>query len=437
MNKHSIPRKKLLMVLYQFPPCSDVGAFRPIRFIKHLGTLGWHPVVLAPSNGVHNAYDPGLEREILDYCTIYRAPLLPRFAFGERAAYVKRGWPRLLWRIWNRVALPDGAVSWLPAAVDMGVHIVKKECISLILASGQPFSTFIIANSIKKRTNTKLIVEYRDPWTLNPFHKGSKVRLMAERCIEKRILAHADAAVFLTQESALLHQNAYGHVLNENKCCTITNSFERNDIDGQSDISTKEFLLVHAGNLYGNRDPEVFLKGLSMAVIRNPELRRKTRVLFYGIFDSVKINRVIQDLKLNNVIELHPRIPQNELLPIMRKSHLLIIINSYGPGHHVFIPAKFFDYLKMGRPILCLTEDGALKRAMVETGAGIVADPKNPNQVASALQKMFERTFIRVDPFHTDRNRLMQYESRYTTAKLATLCDRLINGQRDILNQES
>lgn len=432
MKKHPITGKKLLMVLYQFPPCSDVGAFRPIRFIKHLHEFGWHPVVLAPSNGMYNAYDLGLEKEVLDYCTIYRAPLSPRFVFDARAVSAKRGWRRLLWRIWNRVALPDGAVSWVPAAVEMGAQIVKKEFISVILASGQPFSTFIIGKNIKKRTNTKLIVEYRDPWTLNPFYKGAKVRLFAEQQLEKKILPQADAAVFLTQASFSLHLEVYSRFLKSDKCHTITNSFEKIDKDDQADLSPNEFILVHAGNLYGNRDPEVFLKGLSLAATRNPELKQKTRVLFFGIFDGGKFNRLMRDLDLNNMIELHSRIPQNDLLPILRKAHVLLLINSYGPRHHVFIPAKFFDYLKMGRPILCLTEDGALKSAMVETDAGIVADPQNPNQVESALQKLFERAFVRGEPFHPDSNRLTPYESRHTTEKLARLCDRLIDGQRDM-----
>lgn len=426
MARNKTAVKKMLMVLYQFPPCSDVGAFRPIKFIRHLAEFGWYPIILAPSNGIFNAYDPLLETEIADRCKIYRAPLHPKSIFRRGTAIAKEIPRQRLWRFWNRVLLPDGAVSWIPAAVAMGRRIVKNEDISLVLASGQPFSTFIIGNFIRKRTQIKLLLDYRDPWTLNPFYKGSGARLLMERRLEKNILERADAAVFLTEESTRLHQEAFGRLLPAAKCHTITNSFEWAGEDEHAHKSVDHFMIVHAGNLYGNRNPKIFLEGLSLAASRNRELRQRTRCLFYGIYNSNEFRRQVRELGLDGLIRLRSRIPQRELLPILRKANVLLLINSHGPGHHVFIPAKFFDYLQIGTPILCLTEDGSLKKAMKETSAGVVVDPRDPEKVCTSLESLFLRIFVKNEPFHVNKKQVMVYESRQTTKKLAGLCNVMV-----------
>ncbi|MEW6380235.1 MAG: hypothetical protein AB1611_11605 [bacterium] len=430
--------KKLLMVLYQFPPCNDVGSYRPVKFIKNLETFGWYPIVLTPRNGVYFSYDSKAENAVRKKCTVYRSSFLLPFNFLRELPMEKsQKLHKLLWRVWNRIALPDGAASWIPSATLEGLRLVEKEGVEVVFASGQPFSTFIIACLIKRLSQNrdlKLILDYRDPWILNPFYKGSKIRRECERRLEEAVLRQADAVVAVSDEALDFQYHGFKNSIGRDKLHVITNSFEGNSLKHQADIQTdtqadtqrEKFVIVHAGNFYGTRNPEIFLKGLSLAATRNKNFAHRVKVYFYGNYDHQGVQKIIHELQITSLVNLCPRIPQNELVQRLLEADLLLLINSYGPGHDIFIPAKFFDYLKIRKPILCLAEDGALKRAVQKTHAGTTVDPRDHNQAARTLEELYNRISVQKIPYTLSEDNIREYESYFTTGKLAALCDRLL-----------
>jgi glycosyltransferase involved in cell wall biosynthesis len=421
------PLKSVLFILYQFPPSNDVGAQRPMRFIRHLGRWGWHSVVLAPANGVYHSYDTQSASAVADCCTVVRAPMFfpaPRTGGPERPA--AGAMSRWLWRAWNRAALPDGAAAWLPGAVGFGVEIVRRCNASLLLASGQPFSTFLIARAIKRRTGKKLVLDYRDPWTLNPFYKGSNLRRHLERRIERAVLRSADAAVFTTDEARLNQMAHFRRPRRHFESVTITNSFEPDDSIRRERIPTDDFVVIHAGNLYGSRNPKVLFAGVAAAAAQDHQFARLARFKFFGVFDADRYRRLSAALGIEKLVEFAPRIPRSELELHYRRASVLLLINSYGKGHHVFIPSKFFDYLKTGLPIFCLADDGALKSAVRNTDSGVVVDPRDPQQTARELLRLFERVQSKKTPPGGNVRSADVYEAAHTTRQLADLFDRLM-----------
>ena len=373
------------MILYKFPPSNDVGAFRPIKFINHLNKFGWQPIVLAPSNGIYFSYDLDLENSIDNKCDIVRVPMFFPFRKSSRLKSSKfQTMKYFLWRIWNRLALPDGVISWLFSAIPAGIKIARMKNIDIIFASGQPFSSFIIASVISKICGKGLILDYRDTWTLNPFYKGSPYRRKFEQQLEKYVLRSASAAIFTSDEYRKHQTESFGILNSRCKYYTITNSFEGAKAEMTNFQPQNDFIVIHAGNLYGSpdpdvisRDPRVFFRGLSIAATLNKKFAATAKFRFYGVFNSKKLDKICRDLKVNSMVSFKARIPQAQLLPAMCQASVLLLINFCGPGDHVFIPAKFFDYLKAGRPILCLSESGALAQIISETESGVVVDPKN------------------------------------------------------------
>ena len=218
------------MILYKFPPSNDVGAFRPIKFIKHLNHFGWHPIILAPSNGIYISYDFALEKSIEDKCMIYRVPMF--FPFKESDALKPsktKPLKNLVWRIWNRLAIPDGTIAWLVPAIWAGIKIAQKNNVDLIFVSGPPFSTFIGASYIKRKIKKKLIVDFRDSWAFNPWERISLIRCWFEKQFEKFVLRSADAVIFATDELGLFEIEGLKISQTDHNFYTITNCFERTE----------------------------------------------------------------------------------------------------------------------------------------------------------------------------------------------------------------
>jgi hypothetical protein len=428
--------KKILMILYKFPPSNDVGAFRPIKFINHLNKFGWNPIVLAPSNGVYFSNDPDLENSIENKCKIFRVPMFFPFKKLDLLKPTKfQAVKHLLWRIWNRLALPDGVIAWIFSAIPAGIEIARMKNIDIIFASGQPFSSFIIASVISRITGKRLILDYRDTWTLNPFYKGSLYRSDFERQLEKYVLRSASAAIFTSDEYRKHQTESFGILNSRCEYYTITNSFEGTTAEINNFQPQNDFIVIHAGNLYGSpdpevisRDPKVFFLGLSIAASLNKKFAATSKFIFYGVFNSKKLEKICSVLGISSMVSFKARIPQSQLLPAMRQASVLLLINFCGPGHHVFIPAKFFDYLKVGRPILCLSESGALTQIINKTDSGVVVDPKNPVKVARELLHLYDQIHLRKTPFFVDQKKIVEYESYQTTKYLADICDKVISG---------
>jgi len=59
MTNHDERRpRRVLMVLYLFPPLGGVGMSRNLRNTQYLPRSGWQPVVLTPTNPAYLIRDP-------------------------------------------------------------------------------------------------------------------------------------------------------------------------------------------------------------------------------------------------------------------------------------------------------------------------------------------------------------------------------------------
>src|SRR6266704_3443371 len=52
--------RSVIMIAYAFPPEGNAGVYRPLRFVRHLPTVGWDPRVIALDTHYYERCDPGL-----------------------------------------------------------------------------------------------------------------------------------------------------------------------------------------------------------------------------------------------------------------------------------------------------------------------------------------------------------------------------------------
>src|SRR5262245_57512386 len=83
------PAKRALVLAYLFPPHSDGGVPRTVKFVKYLRELGWNCTVIAPHWDVHQAQDFGFGTELPADTQIIRAGI--------------GGADRWLWKVLHKV----------------------------------------------------------------------------------------------------------------------------------------------------------------------------------------------------------------------------------------------------------------------------------------------------------------------------------------------
>jgi glycosyltransferase involved in cell wall biosynthesis len=106
----------------------------------------------------------------------------------------------------------------------------------------------------------------------------------------------------------------------------------------------------------------------------NPDIERAAHNSAGELFDD-------------KVIEILPRIPRDQAQSEMRKADVLLIIQGQ---HPTAIPAKFFEYLLTGKPILALVGPGALHDIVLQTKSGCVANPSDQREIEVAIQKVLQ-----------------------------------------------
>jgi glycosyltransferase involved in cell wall biosynthesis len=85
--------------------------------------------------------------------------------------------------------------------------------------------------------------------------------------------------------------------------------------------------------------------------------------------------------------------------------------------HTNAIPAKFYEYLLTGKPVLTVVQDGALKDICLDTGCGIVVDPASePVAMARAIEEVLNRKPRSVEEI---ARVAASYNFKNLTAKLA------------------
>ena len=297
---------------------------------------------------------------------------------------------------------PDKYIGWLPNAVRESVRLIKEEKIEAIFTTAPPHSLFLMALLVKKITKVKLILDYRDPWALSRWDRGNSIKSVLERWLEQSAIKAADLCLFVTPKLQAEYSKAYAQY-DPNKFKVFSNGYDPDDFKHiiKSDFSApdKDYIyFVHLGTLYKKRDPSNLFKAIAELInegVLNPQqvvfefigtVARELR----GIYDLVK------ELKLQEVVRFSPPVPFKDSLQTMYKADGLLLIQ---PGTDLQIPAKLFEYMVTGKPILAIAEpDSATEQAILQGRLGVFAPADNIEKIKTSMVKYLELINNKIEP---------------------------------------
>jgi glycosyltransferase involved in cell wall biosynthesis len=162
-------------------------------------------------------------------------------------------------------------------------------------------------------------------------------------------------------------------------------------------LSEDKVTLVFNGYLGNYYDAIPLLQAIS----RLPdELKSKVVVLLVGGFTDAsyarKFVRVAKELRLSrNIKVLQPIQDARELAEVLSVANAGIITFVSSELYDLAIPAKFYEYVACGLPVIALVRRGSeLWRLIEEWGVGFACEPHDLDCITRALEKIFDESIM-------------------------------------------
>ena len=409
--------KKVLVIAYHYPPVGGGGVFRTLKFTKYLPQFGFRPYVLTVKNSMYTPKDPTLVKEIPP-----EARIIATFSFEHRLLRASRllnldpGW----------FFIPDVNVGWLPFSIRAGTKIIRQENIDVIYVTAPIWTSLLIGYFLKKKTKKPLVVDFRDPWTINPYHKpATKLHAKIENCLERKVLTSADYVITVSHpyKNRLITKYPFLKTRSE----VIMNGFDPDDFKNLERKPLQEKLkIVHTGSLYGLRSPKPFLFALHKLVQEKPVLRKLIEVQFVGNYGR-EAPMIVNKFGLNDMVQCIRYLPHDKCLGLMVNSHiLLLIVATEGIETSGIVTGKLFEYLFSGRPILALAPKESIAGNIVQSAkAGIVAS-SNEEAIKKAILEFYEKWEKGELVSTTEMAEINKYNRRVLTRRLVEIFEKVM-----------
>ncbi|MEX2639494.1 MAG: glycosyltransferase [Balneolales bacterium] len=427
--------KRVLLFAPYFPPRRRVGSYRAFKFAIHLRKFGWDPLVvhLREKNERLSEREKEFLREVpciplstpLDLTASSSGSYAPgkdqpgttrKFMFSD---YFDRAFPVDTW--WPVFSYHHKTLQ----------RIVREFKPDVLWSTADPWSVHLAAMKIARNHNIPWIADFRDPWTLCPVRSRGRMpwaRAMDKRA-EKSILENADHVTFTAENTAKRYLQHYTALTTP--VSTIYNSFD--DVffkplqpNKPADAEDEgKFRIMFYGR-FRALSPAGPAVGLMEAVKKmDPDVYKTVTLQSSGSLPAADVIRADR-AGVYGAFETIPAEPYENTLNCLGQADMLLL--STEPGRDEIIPAKFWDYLAAGKPILSFSQnpeiDEILRRtntgrqfALTETGeaAALVVRCHNAWRQGKSL------------PFsdNAGHSRIQRYSSRCTTAQLAGLFDQL------------
>ncbi|MCC2955040.1 glycosyltransferase [Massilia sp. IC2-477] len=372
----------VLMVAFHFPPQrGSSGIQRTVSFARYLPELGWRPLVLSAHPRAYA--DAG--------GAPYDGPAQVTRAFAldsARHLAIKGRYTRML-------ALPDRWIGWLPGAVRAGLRLVRRERPAVIWSTYPIATAHLIGLVLHRLTGLPWVADLRDPmidasWPQDPWMRR------AAAWVERRTLRHCARAVCATSGMVRSYRQRYPELPPE-RFCLIENGYDEAeftaataDVPRPVAAPDRPFVLLHSGIVYpSERDPGPLfaaLAGLARAGVLDPA---RFRLRLRAPVHDALLKELAREHGIDALVEIAPPLPYRAALAEMLAADGLLVLQAANCNNQV--PAKLYEYLRAGRPLLALTDPAGDTAALVRAaGIDTMAPLDDREAIAQALTRLLE-----------------------------------------------
>jgi len=405
------------MIAYHYPPVQgSSGVHRTLKFSRHLPAAGWEPIVLTVRDSAYPSRSRDLLQEIPPGIVVRRTACLDA---GRHLAIRGR------YAMWT--ALPDRWASWFLSGAVAGLRLIRRHRPQALWSTYPIATAHVIGWFLARVSGLPWIADFRDPMCQDDYPTDRR-QWRAFQWVERRAVRASAAATF-TAPSALRTYAARYPGEPAERMWMLDNGFDEEDFAGIAAVPAPtrpaRLTLVHSGTLYpSERDPTRLFEALG-------QLRRDGRIAP----DSFRLvlratghdeiyGRMLDQAGIADIVELAPPIDHRAAIAEMVAADGLLLLQASNCDHQ--IPAKIYEYLRAGRPIVALTtRSGDTGATLLDHGIEPVAPLDDLAGIRSGLVTALARIRAGTAPI-PDPLAVARCSRQAQTERLARLLDRVI-----------
>jgi glycosyltransferase involved in cell wall biosynthesis len=412
-----------LFVAFHYPPeASSSGVLRTLKYTRYLPDHGWRVTVLTLRTDAYETTDPVLAAQIPESVRVVRS----RYVDVKRHLAFRGLHSALL-------AIPDRWIGWWPWAVAAGRRILREDPVDLVYSTSPHPTAHLIAGALARMRSLPWVADFRDPWFEDPPEPGTPALAhWAARRLEGAVVHRANRVIAST---ARLRDTLAARWAAEpaEKFASISNGYDDADFSGLASAPPRgreqPMLLLHAGSINPLfRDPRPLLEAIRDAADMGLLDTSRIRLRFLGggpFGDSPEMQRLVAGTRLASRVEFHPRVLYDAALSELRAADVVVLLQASTDTLDL-VPAKLFEYLGAGRPVLALVYPGATGEVLQETGGGWAVDPRDRAALREAVMTVYRAWCAgTLDQVRAAPERLARFSRRHLAAQLAGQFDSL------------
>ncbi len=219
------------------------------------------------------------------------------------------------------------------------------------------------------------------------------------------------------------------------KVHVLSNGYDEEDFERVEShrFENGKFNIVYTGSFLPGYSPDHFFEGMKQVCSKNPNFEADVKFHLAGTMEPHMESLVldqIQEKGLASLVHYHGYLPHRKCVNLTLKADLLLLILWAGRGSENCIPAKCYEYLRAGKPILALIPRRSECASLIKKyGRGLFAAPDQLPEITQALENAYRVWREKESASEYGENLGFRvYDRVFLTQRLAGLFDRLLDG---------
>lgn len=358
-------RPHVLLLGMQFPPARGSGVYRIRSWANHFARRGFDVTVLAADRDywVERAgvIDPELERTIDPRIRI-RHVRVPREHLRQNLntmSWAHANFPRAWIRshdIARRRIFPEIYASIIPLFLAHASAVHARHRVDLVFATGNPYAQYGAAHHLGRLLRRPYVVDYHDPWTLNPLTEDDAFPPHHPAFSwERRIIENAALTVTVNEPLGQWYRERYPKAADRVR--VVENGLAEEvvaDVEFARRPAGEPLRFGYVGTVRGDLPIEEFLDGWALA--RKEPALHEASMDFYGYLGFFTHTEGPIRARLESGVEgVHYRgpVPQPQLGRTYSGLDALAMLL---PSSKYMTAGKAYDYMAAGRPVIGVHE---------------------------------------------------------------------------------
>jgi glycosyltransferase involved in cell wall biosynthesis len=286
----------------------------------------------------------------------------------------------------------------------------------VVLATGPPMVALLVARLGVMGSSLPLVIEFRDLWAANPAYDPGG-RTLAH--VEAWILRRASAVVVCTPEAG--EDLRARHPWVADRAHVLPNGFEPELLRSRRPArpaAGETLQLLHSGTLTLHRPLSPLLR-----VLQREPYRSRLRLVLHG-YVVPELVREAAEAAASCQIELVAASSWADAVERIAAADIALITQAASAGDATAVASKVYEYLALGKPVLCLTDGGATEALLRRLGADAwCARLGDEASIMRALDSL-----LAGEPWaQVPVERLVAYDRSRIAAGLVAVLDRILH----------